>query len=86
VRRGEVSLGLDIRTEATLDYISRHPEAIRRLSRNSRPKYREYQRRLREIRGLIPDPADVYRDNYVAICDALERIRSLGSSTDGGCL
>lgn len=84
MRRGEVLLGLDIRTEATLDYISRNPEAIRRLGRNSRSTYRAYQRQLREVRGLIPDPADVYRDNYVAICTSLERIRSLGSLTEGG--
>lgn len=84
IRRGGALLGLDVRTEATLEYISRNPEAIRRLSRNSRSKYRAYQRQLRELQGLIPDPADVYRDNYVAICEALERIRTLGSAPEGG--
>lgn len=84
IRRSGALLGLDVRTEATLEYISRNPEAIRRLSRNSRSKYRAYQRQLRELHGLVPDPADVYRDNYVAICDALERIRTLGSTPEGG--
>lgn len=83
-RRAGVSLGIDIFTEATLDYISRNPEAIRRLSRNSRTKYRKYLRQLRDDHRLIPDPAEVYLENYSAICDALGRILSGGSSTEGG--
>lgn len=78
------SLGLDLRTEATLEFISRNPEAIRRLGRNSRPKYRRLLRRLEHEHGLIPHPADVYRDNYELIGDALRRILASGSSADGG--
>lgn len=76
-RRG-VSLGLDLRTEATLELLSREPEAIRRLGRDSRPKYRRYLRRLEEQHGLIPSPADVYRDNYIPICDVLKRLCESG--------
>lgn len=77
-QRVGVSLGLDLRTEATLEYLSRHPEAMKRLSRNSRPKYRRYLRRLEAEYGLIPSPADSYRDNYTSICDALARLCNSG--------
>jgi len=76
--RAESSLGLDLRTEATLDFIGRNPEAIRRLGRNSRTKYRKLMRLEQVEYGLTPDPREVYRDNYVAICDALSELCALG--------
>jgi hypothetical protein len=76
--RAESALGLDLRTEATLDFIGRNPEAIRRLGRNSRTKYRKLMRLEQVEYGLTPDPREVYRDNYVAICDALSELCALG--------
>lgn len=83
-QRVGVSLGLDLRTEATLEYLSRHPEAMKRLSRNSRPKYRRYLRRLQDEYGLVPSPADVYRDNYISICEVLAGLRNAGCNEGKG--
>lgn len=83
-QRVAVSLGLDLRTEATLEYLSRHPEAMKRLSRNSRPKYRRYLRRLADEHGLVPSPAEVYRDNYISICEVLGGLRNAGCNEEEG--